>query len=166
MAEHNLPFSVAPSLIDLAKELARDPKALNSLSMDRTSASIKMRYGLANTLLSEIIGKMKSGYFSLNIDESTSNNLMRVLSILVSYYSEEHQRVVIQHLTSVSLYSVNAKSIFDALNNLMAEKDIPYENLVSVMMDSCSVMRGSKSGLETRIRQEKTPHLLDVDGDS
>ena len=33
-------------------------------------------------------------------------------------------------------------------------------------MDSCSVMRGSKSGLETRLRQEKASHLLDIDGDT
>ena len=33
-------------------------------------------------------------------------------------------------------------------------------------MDSCSVMRGAKSGVETRIRSEKAPHLLDIDGDS
>lgn len=33
-------------------------------------------------------------------------------------------------------------------------------------MDSCNVMRGAKSGLETRIRNNKAPHLLDIDGDS
>ena len=33
-------------------------------------------------------------------------------------------------------------------------------------MDSCAVMRGSKSGLEVRLRSEKAPHLLDIDGDS
>ena len=33
-------------------------------------------------------------------------------------------------------------------------------------MDSCNVMRGSKSGLEKRIREERAPHLLDIDGDT
>lgn len=33
-------------------------------------------------------------------------------------------------------------------------------------MDSCSVMRGSKSGVEQQLRNEKAPHILDVDGDS
>lgn len=32
-------------------------------------------------------------------------------------------------------------------------------------MDSCNVIRGSKTGLETRIRREKAPYLLDIDGD-
>ncbi|XP_076354683.1 uncharacterized protein LOC143249156 [Tachypleus tridentatus] len=34
------------------------------------------------------------------------------------------------------------------------------------MMDSCNVMRGTKSGVEAWIRKEKNINLLDVDGDS
>ena len=30
---------------------------------------------------------------------------------------------------------------------------------------SCAVMRGSKSGVEKRIRDENAPHLLHIDGD-
>ncbi|XP_077418071.1 uncharacterized protein LOC144049225 [Vanacampus margaritifer] len=33
-------------------------------------------------------------------------------------------------------------------------------------MDSCAVMRGSKSGVETRLREGPAPHLLDIDGDT
>ncbi|KAG1930781.1 hypothetical protein F2P79_022099 [Pimephales promelas] len=33
-------------------------------------------------------------------------------------------------------------------------------------MDSCAVMRGSKNGLEKKIRDRRAPHLLDIDGDS
>ena len=166
IAEHNLPFSLSPHLINLSKELAQDPKAFSSLSMDRTSASIKMRFGVAETLLSETVKNIKSIPFSSNIDEATSNNFSRILSILVSYYSEEQQRVVIEHLSSLQLYSVTSESVYNALHSLMINHNIPYENLMSIMMDSCAVMRGSKSGLETKIRRKHAPHLLDVDGDS
>lgn len=49
MTEQSWPFSAAPVLISLAKSLASDPEALNQLSMDRTSASYKMNYGLAES---------------------------------------------------------------------------------------------------------------------
>lgn len=166
MAEHSLPFSIAPHLINLSKELARDQKALSSLSMDRTSASIKMRFGLAETLFAETIGNIQSMPFSLNIDEATSNNFSRVLTIFVSCYNEVQQRVIIEHLSSIKLYSVNSENVYNALHSLMISNNIPYNNLMSIMMDSCAVMRGSKSGLETQIRNKHAPHLLDVDGDS
>lgn len=47
-------------------------------------------------------------------------------------------------------------------NKFVEQKNIPWSNLISILMDSCNVMRGSKSGLETRIRNEKAPHLLDI----
>ncbi|XP_041459242.1 uncharacterized protein LOC121410920 [Lytechinus variegatus] len=44
---------------------------------------------------------------------------------------------------------------------------LPWENLISILMDSCNIMRGSKSGLETLIRKHKAHHMLDIDdGDS
>lgn len=87
IAEKSLPFSIAPDLIGLTKELARDQQALNGLSMDRTSASIKMRLGLAETIKSDLITYMKTSPFSLNIDEATSSNFHKILCVLVSYYS-------------------------------------------------------------------------------
>ena len=46
IAEHSLPFTMAPVLITVAKELAKDRQVLSDLSMDRTTASYKMQYGL------------------------------------------------------------------------------------------------------------------------
>ena len=60
---------------------------------------------MAQTICSKIVASMQSGYFSLNIDESTSNNLNRVLAVLVSYYSPAQKEVVVEHLTSVSIVS-------------------------------------------------------------
>ena len=41
---------MVPVMINLVQELAEDPQALARLSVDRTSASFKMKYGLAKTL--------------------------------------------------------------------------------------------------------------------
>lgn len=87
VAEHSLPISMAPVIVDTAKELAKDLKALNHLSLERTTASYKMTYGLGKTFLDETIQALKTTPFSLNVDESTSNNDKRVLAILASYYS-------------------------------------------------------------------------------
>ena len=49
---------------------------------------------------------------------------------------------------------------------MFCELSIPWENLISIMMDSYRVMRGEKAGLETHVRSRKAPHMLDVDGDT
>ena len=112
LAENSLPFTMAPVVINLAKDLSRDPQALSKLSMDRTSASYKMRYGLAKTYNDKTLDNIKNSFFSLNIDESTSNNLMRVLTILVSYFSATEQSIVVEHLSSLSCIHATSAAVF------------------------------------------------------
>ena len=155
-----------PTLINLAKDLAKDPQALSKLSMDRTSASYKMKYGLAKTFQNSTINNIQQTFFSLNIDESTSNNLMRVLTILVSYYSETQKEIVVEHLSSLSCINATADAVYQEIISMFEKYNIPFDNLMSILMDSCNVMRGSKSGVELKIRNNKANHLLDIDGDS
>ena len=42
IAEHSLPLSIAPNLVDFAKEMAPDKKALDGITMGRKSASYKL----------------------------------------------------------------------------------------------------------------------------
>ena len=166
LAENSLPFTMAPVVINLAKDLSRDPQALSKLSMDRTSASYKMRYGLAKTYHDKTLENIRNSFFSLNIDESTSNNLMRVLTILVSYFSLTEQSVVVEHLSSLSCIHASSAAVYHEIVSVFEKHDIPFSNLMSVLMDSCNVMRGSKSGVEVKIRSNKAEHLLDIDGDT
>ncbi|XP_052234163.1 uncharacterized protein LOC127846705 isoform X2 [Dreissena polymorpha] len=165
IAENSLPFTMAPKIVDLAKGLAKDTKALNHLPMERTSASYKMKFGMGKTYFDRTVSNMKRFKFSLNMDQSTSTNLHRVLTVLVSYFSPETSSVVVEHFTSIDLIKVDSATITNHIIDLFATHDIPWTNLTSVLMDSCNMMRGCKSGVEARLR-DMAPHLLDIDGDT
>lgn len=90
----------------------------------------------------------------------------QVLSILVSYYNPERKAVDVEHLGSFEVLKVTTATLENALDKFFTDNDIPWSNMVSMMMDSCAVMRGSKSGLETRVRHNHCSELLDIDGDS
>lgn len=74
LAEHDLPFRLAPDLIALTKSLARDHTALQQLSLDRTTASYKLCYGLGQSIEDLMTARMVQHPFSLNVDESTSKH--------------------------------------------------------------------------------------------
>lgn len=164
-AEHTMSFTKVPAVINLAQHLARDLKALNSLSMDRTSASYKTRFGVAQTFSDSLTEELKNSFFSLNMDEATTHSYTKVLTVLVSYFSESNEKIVVDHLSSVPVTKADSESIFLHLAKIFDEKELPWTNLISVLMDSCNVMRGVKSGVEVRIR-EVAPHLIDIDGDT
>ena len=146
--------------------MARDPKALHELKMGRMSASYKMRFGLEKTIREELLAELKESVFSLNIDEATSKTDLKILTVFVSHFSASRGKLMIHHLASINMKTVTAELLYKALADVFDEFDLPWSNLLSIMMDSCEVMRGSKGGLETLIRQRKVPHLLDIDGDT
>ncbi|GFW36261.1 protein N-terminal glutamine amidohydrolase [Trichonephila clavipes] len=144
IAENSLSFNVAPNLIELCKQLSRDQTALNSLEMSRTTACYKMKYGLAKTIKENFIKTLKETPFPLNLDESTSNAQESILAILVQFYDNNQNEVVVHHFASLKMESCNSEAVFKAVVNTIEDNNIPWTNLISVLMDSCNTMRGKK----------------------
>ena len=152
--------------MDIAKELSKDRKALHRIKLSRTNAAYKMQYGVSCCIEKKLVLTLQRTFISLNIDEATSKTLHKVLKILVSYFWEENQQVVMAHLASVTLPSVGTQAIYNALVVLFQGKKTPWSNCRAIFVDSCNVMRGSKSGLEQRIRGTVNPNLLNIDGET
>ena len=66
----------------------------------------------------------------------------------------------------MEIVKVTAAILETAQVKFFTDNDIAWSNLVTMMIDSCAVMRGSKTGLETRVQHNHCPELLDIDGDS
>lgn len=166
VAEKSLSFSMVGDIIKLSKALAQDKKALNALSMDRTSASIKTNYGVGKTFEDRLFKILQNTAFSLNMDEATSDSLQKVVTVLVSFFSKDMNEVVVEHLCSFKVTKTDSQTLYAHLIDFFKVNNIPWANCISLLMDSCNVMRGSKTGLEKRLTSSVTPHLLDIDGDS
>lgn len=127
-----------------------------------------MVYGLGHTIAEKTFFNLRQFPFSLNVDEGTCSSNKKVLAMLIRYFHEEQNDVIehSHHSHHLEVMKVNAASLEKVMSNFFQEKQIPWSNLVSIMLDSCNVIRGSKSGLETQIRQKYCPTLHDVAGDS
>ena len=86
IAEYSLPFSSGRNIVELAKEMMLDPGPANKLQVARQTAWYKMPHSLAKQLEKQLVDKLREGFFSFNIDEATSSNLHKVLTLLVSYF--------------------------------------------------------------------------------
>ena len=54
---------------------------------------------------------MQNSHFSVNIDECTASNAMKVLSILVSYFDDEMDRCVNEHYKSLGCVHGKCRSV-------------------------------------------------------
>lgn len=176
LAEHCLPFSLSPDLIDLIKTLGSDQESCKKLSMCRKTASYTLTHGLARSVKLELHQKLKTTYFSINLDESTDNAGRKIVNVLVRFYDDAKGEVVTQLLGSYSESHATSANLFAGLAELLDQDSdpegdpdcsdpIPWTNVVSCLLDNCNTMRGKNSGLETLIRNENA-NLLDVHGDT
>ncbi|KAK5911915.1 hypothetical protein CesoFtcFv8_001842 [Champsocephalus esox] len=146
IGEYSLPLSAAPVIVELAQTLALDKPALAHMKLSRTAASYKMVQGLGHTFSERTFQRIRSSPFSINLDESTSNSNKKVLSILVSYFNQELNHVVVEHLGSIEVLKGTAYHLETALVTFFKDHQIPFSNMVSMMLDSCNVMRGASLG--------------------
>ena len=172
---HKLPATMAEVILKICKAASIDMKVLNETTMSRTMVSYKMTNGIARTYHGRTIASLKKNFFSLNIDESKANNESyetQFLTILVSYYCESLNRIIVEHLASIGLKALDSKALYSELVNIFNDYELDWNKLVSILMDSCNTMRGKKAGFETLIRKggKDVPavaeHLIDIDGDA
>ena len=167
ISEHCLPFSIAEDLLGFAKRLSEDDmkRGLVKSTLSKTSATYITTHGVAKSFKDDLKEKMKGQMVSLNLDEATNNNNDKVLNVLVQYFDEETNKVELRHLGSRIQNLSTAKDILSSIESILTEYDIEWSQVLSVLMDNCSTMRGVRGGVETLIRH-KNPYLLDISGDT
>ncbi|KAJ3596140.1 hypothetical protein NHX12_002549 [Muraenolepis orangiensis] len=152
IAEHSLftpihSLTMAPHLIKFAQEFTRDPKVTNAMSMERTTASYKLREGVGSVLQKRLVADLQRYPFSMNIDECTSSSHLKVCSVLINYYSDEAGECVTKHYHSSSMNRVNAKSLHKCIDDLFVADEISRSNVISMLSDSANYMRGKIGGI-------------------
>ena len=165
ISEHCLPFTIAEDLLELAKTLSTDKPALLKTTLSATSATYITTHGVAKCFKDELKSKLKGQILSLNLDEATNNNNDKILNILVQFYDDEDQKVMLHHLGSRKQDLATAVNFLQSIEIVLQEYSIEWSQVVSVLMDNCSTMRGIKGGVEALIR-EKNPQLLHISGDT
>lgn len=165
IAEHDLSFTVAQPLVNLMQSVFKDKSALSRLSVSNAHASYLCTHGIAAHWKNELSTKLKTKMFSLNADEATDGNMDRILNVLVRYFDEDIGKVATQHLASRKMNIADALTITHTLTDILQSYSLNWNQVVGILLDNCSVMRGKKSGVETLVRREN-PSLLDISGDT
>ena len=67
---------------------------------------------------------MKTNHFNLNLDERTSSNNKKIVTVLVNVFSDSDNDDQLEHLVSEELISVNSASLFDIIVEQIESQDI------------------------------------------
>lgn len=125
--------------------------AARKLKLAKATASYKSRSRLAMGIEDESINKVKQSFFSLNLDQTANAIHHKVPIYLVYYLCCNKKEIVIERLTSIYLPILSSETIYEAVVALFRLKELPWNHSISTSIDSCSAMRGSKNGFETKV---------------
>ena len=118
--------------------------------MSCMTAAYKLKYGLAKTIKEEQYATLRKTFFSLNVDESINNAQESILSIMVQYYCDKEEKILLRHLSSIKLQACASNDIFEAIVAVLEDNNIPLINLVNILMDSCNTICGVKKVLRNK----------------
>ena len=125
IAENSLSLATAPKLIELARTLAKGMRTLENMTMDSSTASYKLKYGVARTFEEELVEDLKVTPFALNLDEAMNANKQKIVTVLVSYFSNLKQKIVLQHLKSFVMSKITSEGMFQKFDEMFENLSLP-----------------------------------------
>ncbi|XP_068205152.1 uncharacterized protein [Palaemon carinicauda] len=153
IAEHTA-FLTTDHVVEVSRKAFRDSKQAPHVKMHRTKCKEMLVNVLGphfNQCLREDIGDAK---YSLIIDESTDISVVKLLGVVIRYFSQKLQKIISTHLGLVEIESGTAASIVCAIKKLLEDVDLNPKKLLGVGVDNASVNTGLNNGVCELLKRE------------
>ncbi|XP_060846317.1 zinc finger BED domain-containing protein 5-like [Rhopalosiphum padi] len=157
IAQRGEAYTIAESLIKpCAMEMIKcmlDEKLATEISkIPLSNNTVANRINdLAADIQNELIFRLKSCKFALQMDESTDVAGLAILIVIVRY---QYESTLLEDLLLCKSLPTRATGveIFDLLNPFLEGNEIPWENCVDICTDGAKAMSGTINGAVQRIK--------------
>lgn len=159
LSEHNIPFRAMDHLSDIVVKCFPDSEIAKEFSCKRTKAAA-ITYNILGPafqkdLIEDILRSASpsgKAVYSIIIDESTDVTTVKVLAIVVKYFSETKCAVQTKFLDLVDLSGETADHLFEALSSKLSELGLDIKDVMGFAADTTNVMFGQHSGVVAKIK--------------
>lgn len=162
IAEHTA-FLAADHLSEGCKKVFNDSHAAKNMKLHRT----KCRNIVVNILAPHFVESLQQDIggarYSILIDESTDISVVKLLGVVVRYFSKQLQKIVCTYLGLVELEDGTASSIVSAIIKMLENVKLDPKKLIGVGVDNAAVNTGINKGVCELLKEQlELPHLIMV----
>ena len=150
MATHNVSLNAMSCLSKILK------KTIPNVSCSRTKVNYQLKNVFSKTEMENVYSALKEVPFSLSLD-SGSHGRQKRTNVLVRYFDKVNETVVTRFLTAGGMNKETSENLYKFIKKTLVDEEVPRENCVQVLTDSCNVMVGVSRGLIPRLA-----HILPV----
>ena len=123
------------------------------------ASTVELLSSISHQLENDILARLKaSPYYSIMADESTDTSSKEELSVCARWI--EDGQAVEHFLGIVHAHKVTAGHLAQYLLDFLHDRDIPIQKLRGLGFDGASVMSGSRSGVQVRMRYHSPSALM------
>ena len=160
-AEHSLPFIVADHFTMLCTYMFSDSNIARKFACKRTKTTNILNNALAPHHDAEVTQLCKTQKFSIMIDESTDQGDNKSMAVLVRVYDQTIHRVTTKFLGIPNCNIATGENLFNNLNQIFIDREIPWTNCIAYSSDNANVMIGQDNSVLSRVRQAN-PNVYDL----
>ncbi len=133
IAEHNLPLTISPSLLDLLKTRApqniQEAKSLQEMKLGATKCTNIIRQGVRLFYAKELVEILRQKRFSIIPDETTDLSTAKQFIMCVMYVDDD-LKPVNRFLNIVEATNTGAQGLYQLMKIALQEKSIPLSNIL------------------------------------
>lgn len=162
IAEHTA-FLAADHLSEGCKKVFHDSNATKNMKLHRTKCKNIVVNVLAPHFVESLQQDIGEARYSIIIDESTDISVMKLLGVVVRYFSKQLQKIVCTYLGLIELEDGTASSIVCAIKKMLENVKLDPKKLIGVGVDNATVNTGLNKGVCQLLKEELgLPHLIMV----
>ena len=138
-----------------------DSKIAELYSCTRTKTTAIVTHALAPAMREQVVRECRSSPFTILCDGGNDQIDKKYFAVLVRYWDDNVHHVATRFLAMPVSNIATAERLFDTLNAVMEEHEIPWENVVGYASDTANVMVGAHNSLLSRVRA-KQPQVFSL----
>ena len=161
IVKHNLPFAIADHFSKLVPKMFPGCPIAKKYGAGKTKTTQIVKGALAPHCTGQVIEQCRTMPFSLMCDESNDLNSEKLFVLLVRGYDEAILKVTTSFLDMPICNIGTGEKLYSHIEHQFVSHNIPWVNLLAYNSDNCSVMKGSKNSVLSRLL-DKQPKLVNM----
>ena len=128
---------------EMFKSMFPDSAIANSFTMSRQKASYNIQDGIGPLLKENIVKDVcnSSACFTLMFDETTTSQEQKQMDLLLRYWPETENKIVMKYFLSLLFGRAKATDIVSMLQQLQETEQLPWRNLFNISTDGPNINR-------------------------
>ena len=149
--EHNIPLAVSDHAGPLFRKMFPDSTIAKKYSCARTKTTAVLNGAMAPEMTLSLVNMMKVEPFSLNVDGSNDNDLLKMYPLCVRIFDVNRGHVCLRFLDICASSLATADGIFTKLDAALTKHILQWSRCVGVSVDNTNVNVGKRDSIMTRV---------------